>query len=691
MKIMFLILNILTNYKVVWENTSFNIKLGENTHRYYDVPKAYLYKDDILIETKEYYEKGINHTNLSTVNSNTVRTHKIDYRVTFSNYNIKDTQTIYFNIIDDIPPTFIRIPTIERTLGSKKLTEKEITENILYEDNYYSNNELVLLIKGLDGVDINKPGLYELKYELLDPSNNITIEIGYYEVINNIPPEIIYKDNIVHNVFEKFNYLDYFKIKDKFDNNVKVEVDDLSVLENIVGIYPIYIIATNKDGLSSEVVTYINVVDTVKPELIIKPVNDLNVFSYNESYLKDIIISVSDNYDKLTIDDVKIEGYINFDELGTYKITYSVKDSSNNITSLSININIKDLKRPTINNIKPLNIDVFTKNINWLDYFNISDNYDEFQDLTYKINDKNVNFDIIGNYYIIIEVTDKSKNKVEERYDINIVDNISPIVYLIDDIVIKDFERKDNNFYKMHFLVEDNYSEYNNIDLEIISNVNYLKVGKYEATFIFKDESLNETIINDYIYIKDLEDPVLKLKSNSYKYYINDDIPNFYNFIQSISDNYTLSENLEIEIIDNINYSLVGLYTIEYYLYDESLNYDYKVINFYVDKHKKELITGEDIYIKVNEHINFYNYLNIDLDVVKIERYPKVVNTNIKGVKEVLHVAYDSRGNHTEFIQKIYVTDKFNIKDYSKNIVITVLGIISLVAYIYYEKKNSMF
>lgn len=688
---MFLILNILTNYKVIWENVEFNIPLNENTHQYYDLPKAKLYDGNKLICENPVYEKGVNHTTLKTVTSKHVKEHKIDYRATFLNYNIKSTQTIYFNIVDVIPPEFIRIPNIERTLNSKKLTEREIIETISYKDNYYENDKLILIITGLDGVDIKTPGKYKLTYELIDPSHNITKREGYYIVKNNIAPKIIYDDIIYHEVNKEFIYSDYFKITDEFDKNVKVDVNDFNINYNKIGNYPIIIRATNKDGLKTEVSTYIKVVDRTTPYLLIKPNNVINVYEYDESYLKDIIIEVSDNYDLLTKDDVKIEGYINFNEIAVYNLVYSVSDKSNNIKKVSVKIEVKDLTKPNAVPKGDLIYEVFTENIIWENEFIFSDNYDDSEDLKIKINSTNIKLNKVGNYYIDIEVTDLSKNTFNKKFPVLIVDLTPPKCILIDEIVITDFKSQNINFYKSFFDISDNYDLKEDISLKIESNINYNKIGEYEATFIFKDKSDNQTIIKDYIYLIDINNPEIELKTNVFYYYINDSIPNLNTFILNYKDEYNSKDELSLEIIENINYKSVGLYKVYYYVYDQSKNYSYQTLNFYVDIRKDNLIKGEDIYVNKNDVVNYYNYLTLSENVDKLESYPNTVDTSKPGIKEVLHIAYDIRGNKTEYIQKIYINDKFELSKYKKNIIFTIIGISGLISYIIYYKKTNYF
>src|SRR5690554_4434331 len=382
MKVLMIFLNILNMYKVVWENKDIKIPLNEDTYQYYEMPKANLYYNNILIKTDEYYERGVNHTNLNVINSRHVKTFKIDYRVRFDEYGISSTQTIHFNVVDTIGPEFIKIPEIKMPVKTKALTEKSIIEGLIYHDNYYSNDELVVKVNGLANVNINIPNKYELEYEIMDPSFNTTKQIGYYIVENNISPEIKYNDLITINYGETFNYLNHFKFIDEYDKNLNTYVDLSSVNFNKLGSYKIQVTAINNVGLKTTVSSTLEIVDKEKPTLNLKTNNILNVHDYNYDYLKTIILSVYDNYNQLTIDDVLIEGFIDFNVVNKYELTYSVNDSSNNTVSKKVVIEIRDLIRPTVEIIKDLVFNINDSKPNWYNYFLIDDNYDDFSDLT---------------------------------------------------------------------------------------------------------------------------------------------------------------------------------------------------------------------------------------------------------------------------------------------------------------------
>lgn len=685
MKTLIMFVNLLSMYKVVWEDIDINIPLNDNTNLYYDIPQANLYdNNNNLIKTDVYYEKGVNHTSLNVVNSRHVKVFRIDYRVHFEEYGISQTQTIHFNIVDNEPPEFLSIPELIMPQGHKILKEQEIIDTLIYKDNYYSNEELTVRIVGLANVNINIPNKYEIYYEVMDPSLNIKRVPGYYIVENTIPPEIKYKEIIEINYGDDFNYLEHFQFIDKYDSNLKTTIDLSNVNFNKLGLYQITVSAKNKNDLKTIITTNLKIIDNENPNIVINPNTTFNIYDHNFSDLRDLIFEVNDNYDNLTKDDVIIEGFVDFDVINKYDLVYKVTDSSNNTYSKTIFIEIKDLKKPSITLKEDIILNIGTTKPNWYDYFEINDNYNDFSDLVVTINDKDVDYNNIGNYYIDISVVDKNKLKETKRFNLEIKDLSPPIVEQVSEIIITDFLEKDLTFYKMFFNIEDNYNNYNDIRVELKGIISYDQIGKYEVSFIFSDKSHNQTIINTVINIIDIIPPEITLTSKFYYYYIGDQIPELETFVSKISDNYFT--DLKLNINNDINYNEIGLYEVIYEVYD-GYNYNHEILNFYVDLKKGPLIDGSDLHLNINdnfllgENIFFYD------GVVKTYSYPKTIDTKNPGIKEVTYIAYDKRGNYEEFVQKIYINEPSFFVKYKTNVLITSIAIISLLGVVIYYKK----
>ena len=409
MKIFFLMFNILSSYRVVWNNIKIDIPLNSSPGEYFNLPEAKLIDDKGNIVSKNCFYEEVNHTTTKVINTKHVKTFRVDYKATFPDYFISNTESIYFNIVDTIAPEFIYVEDIIEPVGKKLLDKNEIISNIIYKDNYYSNDDITINIYGLSLVNVNIPGKYKITIEIFDPSYNINKVERYYIIESNKKPIIESKDIIYHEYGLKFDPIKHFKITDPYDNNLEIKYD-YNFDFNHLGSFYITVKATNKFGLFETSTRLVEVIDSEKPKLIIKENNVFNVYLYDKKVLESLIIEVSDNYSKLNINSVIIEGYIDFNSIGKYECIYKVSDSSLNTTSKKVIIEIKDLEKPSINILTDIIIEVNKKYIDYHNYFLIEDNYDDYSDLIIKFIDINIKYDIIGTYNLDVSVTDKSKN-----------------------------------------------------------------------------------------------------------------------------------------------------------------------------------------------------------------------------------------------------------------------------------------
>ncbi|WP_026391705.1 hypothetical protein [Haploplasma modicum] len=689
MKIFFLMFNILSSYRVVWNNIKIDIPLNSSPGEYFNLPEAKLIDDKGNIVSKNCFYEEVNHTTTKVINTKHVKTFRVDYKATFPDYFISNTESIYFNIVDTIAPEFIYVEDIIEPVGKKLLDKNEIISNIIYKDNYYSNDDITINIYGLSLVNVNIPGKYKITIEIFDPSYNINKVERYYIIESNKKPIIESKDIIYHEYGLKFDPIKHFKITDPYDNNLEIKYD-YNFDFNHLGSFYITVKATNKFGLFETSTRLVEVIDSEKPQLIIKENNVFNVYDYDKKVLESLIIEVSDNYSKLNINSVIIEGYIDFNSIGKYECIYKVSDSSLNMTSKKVIIEIKDLEKPSINILTDIIIEVNKKYIDYHNYFLIEDNYDDYSDLIIKFIDINIKYDIIGTYNLDVSVTDKSKNTKIIKVKVLVKDLEAPEVFKINDelnIIFTDFNKVDNNYYKKFFEINDNYDKGANINLELIGEINYKKPGIYNVIFRFTDSSLNYIELSDTIYVIDENPPELILSKNNITLKLNSSEPDYLTFIEKYSDNLSLPENILIKIKSKVNINEIGVYEVIYELTDEYENISQYILLVYVDLKYEKLISGKDL--SLNKNDIFYKGMNLELgeNVVSLLSFPKNIDTSISGTYHILYVAYDCRGNYEEYIQKVEIAD--NSINYKKYYLVALFNIIAITGFIiyYYKKK----
>lgn len=159
----------------------------------------------------------------------------------------------------------------------------------------------------------------------------------------------------------------------------------------------------------------LKVVDTVKPEIVLKGETDV-IIDYTYEYEEDGF-SASDNYDGDLTDKVMFEKDNVSDK--DYRIKYSVKDSSNNEFIVYRNIIHKDLIAPEIKLNRNINSYLILGKSIDLNDFEVVDNVDTISKDSVKI-DGTVNKDKEGIYKVTYSVEDSSGNKTELVTTINV-------------------------------------------------------------------------------------------------------------------------------------------------------------------------------------------------------------------------------------------------------------------------------
>ncbi len=137
------------------------------------------------------------------------------------------------------------------------------------------------------------------------------------------------------------------KISDKVIKNVNIISN---VNKNKIGKYLVtYTMNISKD-YTQRLYRIVNVKDEEKP--VIKIEGEKNLFlNYSEAY-KEPGYTAVDNYDGNITNNVEVKNTVNSKKTGTYKITYKVKDSSNNVAIEQRIVTVKEQNK-TVNKEEP--------------------------------------------------------------------------------------------------------------------------------------------------------------------------------------------------------------------------------------------------------------------------------------------------------------------------------------------------
>ncbi len=233
---------------------------------------------------------------------------------------------------------------------------------------------------------------------------------------------------------------------DSIDGDVSSDIvlvsDGYTANNTILGVYDVVFEVSDTAGNTTQITIEVELVDILQP--VFSTVGTLTaVFpnTYTVNYIKSLL-SASDNYDGDVTDDIFLvsdEYTPNSSIVGTYEVTFSVRDSSGNTAEYIQEIVVVDEEGPIINGVEtivigydsPITIAEIMADISYID------NYDLTEDLELVLESDNYssNPSVLGSYEVEFSVTDSSGNKNYHRVTIDVVDELGPMVYFDSSVI----------------------------------------------------------------------------------------------------------------------------------------------------------------------------------------------------------------------------------------------------------------
>lgn len=230
-------------------------------------------------------------------------------------------------------------------------------------------------------------------------------------------------------------------------------------------------------------------------------------FKVYDNYHGDITNSISIDLDEYS----GKENIVN-----QYDVVFKVNDTSNNATSFKVIIDVYDDVAPVITAPRTIytHPNEILTNEDLLSKVSVTDNYDtNLEDSITLINDIYPDSaSVIGLYPVTYRVSDTSNNVSEFTMNINVRDNVSPVITGPEAFEIGNLEEFTIEQIKTTLEATDDID--GNIELEVYQDnysLNQHKIGSYNVTFIAKDNSNNEAYFTVTINIIDSEKPVFLL------------------------------------------------------------------------------------------------------------------------------------------------------------------------------------
>lgn len=366
--------------------------------------------------------------------------------------------------------------------------KSKITLKEGYEDpNFYVENNYVNFTTQ-STINTNIPGKYKLDHRAVSLKyKKSEVRSFYFHVVDMEAPQVISSQKFVMAFgSNKPNYLGGIIVIDNITpkEQIKIEVDESNIDYNKIGTYQILYTITDEAGNFTLYIENLEIIDLIKPTItVLKPL----IHQVGEEFIFDEYFLATDNYDK----DLVLEYFFDDDinTLGIKTISILVKDQSGNEETFTGDVEVVDCICPVILlEDESMTLDI-GEEFDVFKFVEVSDNYDELtiEDL---IVTHNINYELIGSYEVIYELTDYSENKTIKKLNVYIKDQTPPTI-IANDIEIK---KNQNIDFLLQARVSDNYSKVENISLRIIyNNVNINKPGIYQVTFEAVDESGNHT------------------------------------------------------------------------------------------------------------------------------------------------------------------------------------------------------
>ena len=626
-------------------NTVIEMPLGSNPYDYVEIPYAVVMKDDQPIEdARIIYERGVERTFLSVLHTKEVKSFYIKYRAHAPDYHVHQTVTITFKVYDDIPPVI----TLNYDLIFEVRENVQFLDAFKFNDNYDDVQSLYIYIVASE-VNLDRVGLYPLVVVVKDTSLNETKQTFYVEVLDFEPPEISLIKDIVIEIHTPIHIHHFIKTKDNHDQNLNIELNTDAVDFETLGTYVITLCVLDQSLNETCLNTTLTFVDTTPPELVLisyMPVLEV----HTPPYLMDLyayVVEVSDNYDTLLLSDVLIQSDLRIDTLGQYNITYIIKDQSNNITTKSINVMVKDTQPPLVMTSKPLIFEVF-KAMDPLEmYFYIEDLHDDVIHLDIKY-EHQLNLEKLGTYTIEVIVKDRSKNQAIYLFFAKVVDLTPPEIESLDAIIVSDFKQPN---YIERIKIYDNYATFQTLDIIIEDDhIDYENIGMYKIQVIVIDPSENIIKKDIDVMIVDIIPPEITLKTYSIIIDTNVQALDLRSYIENVDDNVTPIVKEDVIITHDIEFGKVGKYHIYYHVADSSLTSTKVLLEIYIDVLYEPTVRVNHLNYMIGDPINLQDALEISsLNVQEIQVYYDEQLHQTPGMYEVMFIIYDLSGNHQIF------------------------------------------
>lgn len=292
---------------------------------------------------------------------------------------------------------------------------------------------------------------------------------------------------------DEIDYLEGVKVFDSCGNDVtetaSLTVDSSSVKLDEVGVYSVGYMALVDGNIGAKSINIHVKLNITPPELS----------GYYEKYLflqgdeladNDFLtnITATDDLDFDITENITVDySAVDMDTAGVYEVIFEVSDSSNNKTTVSINVEVLEAITELILNETSVTFEVFDSLPNFLE--GVSGYQLGEEEANIEVNYENVNPNQVGSYEITY--TASLYNLIETKtVEVYVVDLTPPEITGISKITIEEGSEFNPNRYVS---VQDNYDDKVDITLKFNGDYSTKIPGKYIITAVAIDKSGNQS------------------------------------------------------------------------------------------------------------------------------------------------------------------------------------------------------
>lgn len=362
-----------------------------------------------------------------SVNTDVPNDYLVSYKSTDSSGNFRIVYRTV-RVLESHPPVITLTGDTEITL---EYGQTYIEEGYICNDPYEGN--LTSQVVVTDSVNYNVLGTYTITYYIIDSVGHEDLKTRTITIVDNISPHIVLKGPNPQTISVGSQYFEYGvqSATDNYNGDLKnnVIIDSSQLNNNVLGNYIVTYSVSDSSGNSVQVNRTVNVVDLVPPVLVL---NELEMeIEAGDSFIDPGITSAIDNYDG-DVSHLVIVDSSNLDtnKKGTYSVTYTVSDSSGNISVQNLTVNVIDSTAPLLELIgeNPFHVQAGTSYVDpGYTAIDISDG--DISNLV-QVDFSTIDTGTIGTYVVSYTVSDSSGNTTSTTRTVIVEDTNRPVITL---------------------------------------------------------------------------------------------------------------------------------------------------------------------------------------------------------------------------------------------------------------------